>query len=78
MDWINPDHKIEYTHAQMLALFDEAGLDVESAFGIGYLPQTARTGTWHPEELIANPGMYRAIQDCYALAYLARPAASRS
>lgn len=71
-EWINPDHKIEYTHAQMLDLFHAAGLVVQRAHGLGYMPDTVRTGSWHPEELVRNRGMYAAIEDCYTLAYLVR------
>ena len=68
--WINPDHEIEYTHEQMLRLFAENGLSVLRAHGIGYMPETARTGTWQLEELVEHPGIYDAIEESYTLAYL--------
>lgn len=72
-EFINPDHQVEYTHPQMIDLFDQAGLEVVRAHGIGYMPQTARTKQWLIEELITNKGLYDAIEDSYTLAYLARP-----
>jgi len=68
--FINPDHTIEYTHPQMLDLFTAAGLEVQRAYGLGYMPSTVRTGRWQPEELAVNRGLFTLIEDCYALAYL--------
>lgn len=70
----NPDHKIEYTHPQLSGMLEEAGLEIVRAQGIGYMPRTVATGEWHVEELVDHPGLYDAIEDCYTLAYLARPA----
>jgi SAM-dependent methyltransferase len=68
--WINPDHKMEYTHRQMVELFAAAGLEAQRAHGLGFMPDTFRTGVWHPEELAHNRGMYAAIEQCYTLAYV--------
>jgi predicted SAM-dependent methyltransferase len=72
--FINPDHKIEYTHAQMLDLYAAAGLKVERAHGLGYMPHTVRTGVWQVQELADNQGLYAAIEQCYTLAYVVRRA----
>lgn len=69
-DFINPDHKIEYTHPQLMALFAEHGLDVLRAQGIGYMPKSVGTRIWDLQELIEHPGLYDAVEDCYTLAYL--------
>lgn len=73
-EWINPDHKIEYTHAQMLAAFDRAGLRVDLALGIGFMPRAVATRQWDVAELMEHPGLYADIERCYTLAYLARVA----
>lgn len=73
-EFINPDHEIEYTHAQMLEAFADSGLEVVRAHGIGYMPETARTRTWMIEELVHHPGLFDAIEESYTLAYLARRA----
>jgi SAM-dependent methyltransferase len=70
-DVINPDHKKEYTHTEMLDLFAGAGLRVVRQFGIGYMPETARTGVFYVEELLKYPTLYDDIENCYTLAYLA-------
>lgn len=74
VEFINPDHKVEYTHAQMLGLFAGAGLVVLRQHGIGYMPQTAATATFVRDELIEHPTLYADIERCYTLAYLVGPA----
>lgn len=73
-EFINPDHKVEYTNQQMVKLFEAAGLSVARAHGIGYMPDTARTNTWLAAELAEHPGIYDDIESSYTLAYLARRA----
>lgn len=72
-EFINPDHKIEYTHAQMLELFDRHGLSVTRAQGIALLPTSAATGKFDADEISAYPGLYDDIENSYLLAYLCRP-----
>jgi SAM-dependent methyltransferase len=71
-EFINPDHKVEYTHPQMLELFAQAGLTVLRQHGIGYMPRTVETGSFVLEELIDHPGLYDDIERSYTLAYLAK------
>ncbi len=72
-EFINPDHKIEYTHAEMLQLFDRHGFTVTRAQGIAWLPQSVATGVFEPDEISANAALYDDIENCYLLAYLVRP-----
>ena len=55
----------------MLQLFENVGLVVQRAHGLGYMPNTGQTRTWHPEELAENKGIYAAVEQCYSLAYVA-------
>lgn len=73
-EFINPDHKVEYTHQQMLDLFADSGLRVVREHGIGYLPTTAETGKFELTDLVDYPGLYADIERSYTLAYLATPA----
>lgn len=72
-EFINPDHKIEYTHPQMLTLFDRHGLSVVRAQGIAWLPESATTGVFDADEISTNAGLYDDIERSYLLAYLCRP-----
>ncbi len=68
---INPDHKKEYTHPEMTALFADAGLALVRAHGIGYMPRSAQTQQFEFEELVEFPTLFDDIEKCYTLAYLA-------
>lgn len=70
---INPDHKKEYRHSEMLQLFTGAGLRVVRQHGIGYMPKTVRSDQFLAEELLEYPALYDDIECCYTLAYLVTP-----
>lgn len=70
-DFIDPDHEVEYTHPQMLALFAEAGLTVVRCHGLNLVAGSVADDRFHPDELVANPGLYDDIERCYLLAYVA-------
>lgn len=72
-EFINPDHKIEYTHQQMVELFDAQGFTIERAQGMAYLPDSVANDDFDVNEITRYPGLYDDIEKCYLLAYLARP-----
>jgi SAM-dependent methyltransferase len=72
-EFINPDHKVEYTHQQMLDLFAGADLHVWRQCGIGHMPRSVETGRFLFEELLDHPSLYDDIENCYTLAYLVGP-----
>jgi hypothetical protein len=69
---INPDHDVEYTHAQLAAKLEDAGFEVLEARGLNYCGGAAARGTFSMKEAAANQGVYWAIEDCYLLAYVCR------
>ena len=71
-EFIDPDHKVEYTHAEMLELFAGAGLDVVEAKGLNYMGAAAAAGRYDADEVAGNQGLFAEIDDCYLLAYVAR------
>ncbi|MGH8992402.1 MAG: methyltransferase domain-containing protein [Acidimicrobiia bacterium] len=71
-EFIDPDHKVEYTHAEMAAKLERAGFVIQEAKGLNYVGRSLATGLFSVEEAAGNPGLYAAIEDCYLLAYLAR------
>ena len=71
-DFINDDHKIEYTHEQFTMKLEKAGFDVREAKGLNYLGHPASEGGFDDAEVAANRGVYGEPQDCYLLAYLCR------
>jgi predicted SAM-dependent methyltransferase len=70
--FINPDHKIEYTHAQMAALLAQSGFEVLIAQGLNHVPMSIAAGVFDVQELVTGAAQHPEIEDCYMLAYLAR------
>jgi SAM-dependent methyltransferase len=68
---INPDHKYEYTHQEMVELLTRHGFDITEQKGITWCP-SARKGPFEVTDLIANIGLYDAIEECYLLYYRCR------
>ena len=73
VEFINPDHKKEYSHSEMLTLFADAELRVVRQCGIGFMPKTVESGVFHIDELVEFPTLYDDIERSYTLAYLATP-----
>jgi predicted SAM-dependent methyltransferase len=71
-DFINDDHKVEYTHAQFSAKLERAGFEVREAKGLNYLGHPASEGGFDEAEVARNNGVYGEPHDCYLLAYLAQ------
>lgn len=67
--FINPDHKIEYRHAEMQSLVLDSGLKIMEAKGINYMPKAASTGKFSGAEFAEGIGMFADIEDCYLLYY---------
>lgn len=67
--YINPDHKIEYRHHEMMSLLREASLEVVEVKGITHMPQTYQSKVFHEEEMRNNIGMYANYESCYMLYY---------
>ncbi len=70
--FINPDHKYEYTHAEMLGLLARHGFALEEQKGISWCPSAAE-GRFDLGEIVANVGVYDDIENCYLLYYRCRP-----
>jgi SAM-dependent methyltransferase len=70
--FIDPDHKHEYAHAELVALLRGNGFAVERAHGISYGGDSVAHGVFDPIELATKRGLYDAVEDCYLLAYVCR------
>ncbi|HEX6595803.1 MAG TPA: methyltransferase domain-containing protein [Acidimicrobiales bacterium] len=69
-EFIDPDHKIEYTAAQLEAKLAAGGFTVESRWGLNL----AGPGSFSARETARNSGVFAEAEDCYLLAYVCRPA----
>ena len=71
-EFIDPDHKVEYTHQEMLDLLEGADLELVEAKGLNYMGTAASQHRYDADEAAGNQGMFAEIDDCYLLAYVAR------
>lgn len=70
--FIDPDHKVEYTHREMVDLIEGAGLAIVDAKGLNYMGRAAAHGRYDADEVAGNQGLFAELDDCYLLAYVAR------
>jgi SAM-dependent methyltransferase len=75
--FIDPDHKVEYTHEEMSDKLREAGLQIVEAKGLNYAGKSLAAGRFDPDEVAGNSGLHAAIEDCYILCYVCRKPAER-
>ena len=69
---INPDHKIEYTHAQLSSLLHGAGFEVVEAKGLNYAGPAVADGVFDEAAATSHIGVYADIEACLHLAYVCR------
>lgn len=71
-EFIDPDHKVEYTWPELSALLSDTGLSLERAHGLNYCGEGVRLGQFDMTEMAANCGLFDAVEDCYLMAAVAR------
>jgi predicted SAM-dependent methyltransferase len=69
-EYINPDHKYEYTHAELSTLLKKSGFAIREAKGLCLAEQSVKGGTFLPDECIHNEGIFDNIAACYLLYYV--------
>jgi hypothetical protein len=71
-DFIDPDHKHEYTHEELTHDLAAAGFEVLEAKGLNYAgPIVSRAG-FSARAVAHNCGVFSELEDCYVLAYVCR------
>jgi SAM-dependent methyltransferase len=71
-EFIDPDHEYEYTHQEMAAKLEAAGLQIVEAKGLNYGGLRVAEGGFSVEEVATRRGVFAQIEDCYLLAYLCK------
>jgi SAM-dependent methyltransferase len=71
-EFIDPDHKIEYTAAQLEDKLAAADFRVDRSWGLNYVGGSLASGTFSLEEAARSYGMFAEVEDCYLLAYVCR------
>lgn len=69
-DFINIDHKVEYTHEELALMLEKAGFQILEAKGLNYCGRAAARGEFTIKEAAANRGIFHDIRNCYLLAYV--------
>ena len=72
VEFIDPDHEHEYTHAELSQKLVRAGFDIADAKGLNYAGPSLAAGRFHVDEVATARGLFSEIEDCYLLAYLCR------
>jgi ubiquinone/menaquinone biosynthesis C-methylase UbiE len=70
-EFVDPDHQVEYTHAEMRAKLLAAGFRLREEKGLNFCGDSVRSGVFSWDEAARNRGIYAAPDACYLLAYLA-------
>jgi len=71
--YINPDHKIEYHHDEMMELLREARLKPVEILGITHMPKTSSTQIFDLREMVENTGLNFDFLNSYLIYYKCIP-----
>jgi predicted SAM-dependent methyltransferase len=70
-DFIDPDHKHEYTLAELVELLEEGGFEVTERKGLNLASRSRRDGRFDQGEIAGHHGVYADAESCYLLAVVA-------
>jgi len=71
-EFIDPDHKVEYTWPELRTMLLAAGFTITRAHGLNYAGESMARGSFDFAEVASNCGLFDAIEDCYIMACVAR------
>lgn len=69
-EFIDPDHKIEYTSEALRAKLEKFGFTILEAKGLNYAGGALTPETFSLEAVAANAGIFADARDCYILAFV--------
>jgi predicted SAM-dependent methyltransferase len=73
-DYVDADHKYEYTHPEMSSMLQRTEFAIEDAKGLCLARESLAAGRFLEEELRRRPGLYDDIESSYLLYYRCRRA----
>lgn len=68
--FIDPDHKVEYTHPQLSKSLLDSGFAICAANGMNYAGPITQRHEFIPSAIAKNVGLYHDIENCYLLSYI--------
>jgi SAM-dependent methyltransferase len=71
-EFIDPDHKIEYTAAELDEKLISAGFEITGRWGLVYGGDPVLKGSFSEAEAARHDGMFADAEHCYLLAYTTR------
>jgi len=71
--FINPDHKYEYKHAELVEMLERHRFTIEEAKGLTWTPSARQSGTLDLGDMIRHYGFFDDIENSYLLYYRCRP-----
>lgn len=75
-EFIDPDHKVEYTWGELSGRLRGAGFSIERAHGLNWAGPAAAQGRFDIEAVAAHSGLFDDIENCYILAAVCTKPAS--
>jgi predicted SAM-dependent methyltransferase len=69
-EYIDPDHKIEYTYEALREKLEKFGFTITEAKGLNYAGRALEPGSFTLEAIAANSGIFADARDCYILAFV--------
>lgn len=71
-EFVDPDHKYEYTHRELSGDLAAAGFEIVEAKGLNYGGPIRTREEFSDTEIARRCGVFAEIEDCYVLAYVCR------
>jgi SAM-dependent methyltransferase len=73
-EFVDPDHEVEYTHAEISAKLENAGFSIVRRHGLNYAGASVASGKFDSADTARHWGLFDTPEDCYILAYVCIPA----
>lgn len=74
-DFIDPDHKVEYSHKELSAKLAAAGFAIVRQHGLNFAGASMEAGSFDVSRTARQWGLFDDIENCYVLAYVCTPLA---
>jgi SAM-dependent methyltransferase len=71
-EFIDPDHKVEYTSEELSAKLEAVGFEILEVKGLNYAGRSLAAGRFNANEVAGNSGLFWEARDCYILCYQCR------
>lgn len=71
-EFVDPDHKVEYTSQQLQEGLRSAGFEIVEAKGLNYAGEIIERDQFDQKEIARNSGIFSDASNCYLLAFICR------